>query len=235
MVGWKEGERKDYLDIHLPKLFSASGVSSHISEIQVLGKRPRSAKISLKWPYSFRRGGATHWFSKHGSLDRIIVMGRWQAQRTARVYLNEGLSVLAEMAIPKSKLKPYLTLFRAGVEKPRFTWALSKGGTWKGVVLSCLGSSFQPEFRFPPGVVVWREGPGGLNLCDGYHFSFLVWWKDLWCWTSTSEEWICFLLPCEKGCPGSGFFHLSWWKEKIIGVSNLNFLLTTYCITQKEI
>ena len=71
-------------------------------------------------PYSLRRGGATHWFSKHGNLDRIMVMGRWQAQRTARIYINEGLSVLAEMAIPKSKLKPYLVLFRANISKPRF-------------------------------------------------------------------------------------------------------------------
>lgn len=71
-------------------------------------------------PYSLRRGGATHWFSKHGSLDRVIVQGRWQAQRTARVYINEGLSALAEMAIPKAQLKPFLTLFHAQSSKPRF-------------------------------------------------------------------------------------------------------------------
>jgi len=51
-------------------------------------------------PCSFRRGGEIHRFSKHGSLDRVIVLGRWQAQRTARVYINEGLAVMAEMAIP---------------------------------------------------------------------------------------------------------------------------------------
>ena len=72
-------------------------------------------------PYSLRRGGATHWFSKHGSLDRVIVQGRWQAHRTARIYINEGLSVIAEMAIPKSHMKPFLTIFRTGSHKPRFT------------------------------------------------------------------------------------------------------------------
>ena len=71
-------------------------------------------------PYSLRRGGATHWFSKHGSLDRVIVLGRWQAHRTARIYLNEGLAVMAEMAIPKSHLKPFLVIFRANSSKPRF-------------------------------------------------------------------------------------------------------------------
>lgn len=71
-------------------------------------------------PYSLRRGGATHWFSKHGSLDRVIVLGRWQAQRTARVYINEGLSVMAEMAIPRAQLKPFLAIFRNGSSSPRF-------------------------------------------------------------------------------------------------------------------
>ena len=42
-------------------------------------------------PYSLRRGGATFWFGKHGSLDRILLQGRWMAARTARIYLNEGL------------------------------------------------------------------------------------------------------------------------------------------------
>eukprot|EP00435_Cladocopium_sp_Y103_P065397 s327_g27.t1 len=44
-------------------------------------------------PYSLRRGGATFWFGKHGSLDKILLQGRWMAARTARTYLNEGLAV----------------------------------------------------------------------------------------------------------------------------------------------
>ena len=47
-------------------------------------------------PYSLRRGGATFWFSQHGSLDRILLQGRWMAAQTARVYLNEGLAVLTD-------------------------------------------------------------------------------------------------------------------------------------------
>lgn len=72
-------------------------------------------------PYSLRRGGATHWFSKHGSLDKVVVLGRWQAQRTARLYINEGLSSIAEMTIPKAKLKPFLTVFHSSSPKPRFS------------------------------------------------------------------------------------------------------------------
>ena len=51
-------------------------------------------------PYSLRRGGATFWFSKHGSMDRLLVQGRWAAPRTARIYINEGVATLAELNIP---------------------------------------------------------------------------------------------------------------------------------------
>jgi hypothetical protein len=37
-------------------------------------------------PYSLRRGGATFWFAKHGSFDRLLVQGRCQAAKTARIY-----------------------------------------------------------------------------------------------------------------------------------------------------
>ena len=47
-------------------------------------------------PYSLRRGGATFYFNKHGQLDRLLVQGRWQSSKTARLYLNSGLAILAE-------------------------------------------------------------------------------------------------------------------------------------------
>lgn len=51
-------------------------------------------------PYSLRRGGATEAFRSHGNLDRLLLAGRWQSAKTARVYLNEGLAVLAELKLP---------------------------------------------------------------------------------------------------------------------------------------
>jgi len=62
-------------------------------------------------PYSLRRGGATFWFSKHGSLDRILLQGRWTAAKTARTYLNEGLATLAEMKISHKQLAPFHTVY----------------------------------------------------------------------------------------------------------------------------
>ena len=67
-------------------------------------------------PYSLRRGGATFFFTKHGSLDRILLQGRWTAIRTARVYINSGLAMMADMQIPQRKLTPFLSVFHS------FSW-----------------------------------------------------------------------------------------------------------------
>ena len=62
-------------------------------------------------PYSLRRGGATFWFGKHGSLDKLLVHGRWTAIKTARLYINEGVATLAEMNIPTRPLSVYVSQF----------------------------------------------------------------------------------------------------------------------------
>ena len=66
-------------------------------------------------PYSLRRGGATHWFRHHGSFDKIMTQGRWAAQKTAKIYINEGLAILAELKVPMNSLKSYLREYRAAV------------------------------------------------------------------------------------------------------------------------
>lgn len=74
-------------------------------------------------PYSLRRGGATHWFAKHQSFDRIMVQGRWHTHKSARIYLNEGLAMLASMALPPTdpKLKPFLSVFSRTISTLNFT------------------------------------------------------------------------------------------------------------------
>ena len=69
-------------------------------------------------PYSLRRGGATWWFQKHASFDRLLVMGRWQASRTARIYLNEGLAMLAELSLPQNKLRPFTRVYTNALASP---------------------------------------------------------------------------------------------------------------------
>ena len=62
-------------------------------------------------PYSLRRGGATSLFVKTGNLDRVILAGRWTALKTARIYLNSGLAMLADLTIPSQLLKPFHLVF----------------------------------------------------------------------------------------------------------------------------
>ena len=70
-------------------------------------------------PYSLRRGGATFWFRQHGSLDRILLQGRWSTQRTARIYLNEGLALLSELRLPWTKSNSrYLSQFASMCHRP---------------------------------------------------------------------------------------------------------------------
>ena len=45
-------------------------------------------------PYSIRRGGATSHFIACGSLDRVVVRGRWAQAKTARIYINSGMMTL---------------------------------------------------------------------------------------------------------------------------------------------
>ena len=74
-------------------------------------------------PYSLRRGGVTWWYNKHHSFDRLLTNGRWQAAKTARIYLNDGLAMLAEIRIPQSDphVSPFLAVFDAKFTKPTFT------------------------------------------------------------------------------------------------------------------
>ena len=84
-------------------------------------------------PYSLRRGGSTAWFHKHGNMDRLLVLGRWQASRTAKIYINSGLAMLSELTLPQKSLKPFLTVYSNSLSAQPKTWANSRElerGTW---------------------------------------------------------------------------------------------------------
>ena len=49
-------------------------------------------------PYSLRRGGATELWRVTSNLGMVTLRGRWAHAKTARVYINDGLAVLAEIA-----------------------------------------------------------------------------------------------------------------------------------------
>ena len=87
-------------------------------------------------PYSLRRGGATMYFGRRGSLDRLLVQGRWASSKTARIYINEGLAVLAELKLNfKAPAKAYARQYTKSLMSPLQTLELPPkgrpGGTWK--------------------------------------------------------------------------------------------------------
>lgn len=47
-------------------------------------------------PYSIRRGGASYAFAQGASFDELLVRGRWQSNRTARLYLDTGRAALIQ-------------------------------------------------------------------------------------------------------------------------------------------
>lgn len=57
-------------------------------------------KLELK-PYSLRRGGATHDYMKKGTLEPILLRGRWHSLQVARLYLEDGLAQLPSLQLPK--------------------------------------------------------------------------------------------------------------------------------------
>ena len=69
-------------------------------------------------PYSLRRGGATSLFVKGGSLDQVLLLGRWTALKTAKIYLNSGLAMLADLKIPTKLLQPFHLVFTNYLKGP---------------------------------------------------------------------------------------------------------------------
>ena len=97
-------------------------------------------------PYSLRRGRATFWFTKHSSFDKLMVAGRWQAAKTARIYLNESMAVLADMRLPQKSLLPFVRVFHNQASPPHLSSRArrKKRGTWKGGLLLPLFSKKAP-------------------------------------------------------------------------------------------
>ena len=64
-------------------------------------------------PYSVRRGGATSALRKGMTLSQVCVRGRWANERTARIYIQEAVALLQNIALPQSVLDLLLTLASA--------------------------------------------------------------------------------------------------------------------------
>ena len=66
--------------------------------------------------YSLRRGGATAFFQATGSMDRVLLRGRWQSANVARIYICDALSQLPSLQATgetKHMLVRYLPFFHS--------------------------------------------------------------------------------------------------------------------------
>ena len=102
MGGWKEGERKEYIEVQINKLFEAAGVQPQVHELQLFGKRPRCARVTLKFdvdtPAAKRakqqevisRLRAQQWTSRECNKPIWITQDRTPAQRVT----NRGIAII---------------------------------------------------------------------------------------------------------------------------------------------
>lgn len=61
----------------------------------------RVAHLKFK-PYSLRRGGATYLLQEGLPLEGILIRGRWKSVSVARLYLEDGLSLIPSLRLPRS-------------------------------------------------------------------------------------------------------------------------------------
>ena len=119
----------------------------------------QSLKIS-QWeyrPYSLRRGGATHFFVKCGSLDKVLILGRWTALKTAKIYLNSGLAMLTDLQIPNQLLSPFHTIYQKWIQsKPSLEHApVSRRTGERGKRVKSKFRKDKSEFYCPGGGAVF--------------------------------------------------------------------------------
>ena len=55
--------------------------------------------------YSLRRGGATFSLLLHGSMDKLLLRGRWSSTSTARIYIQDTIATVSQLNLaPLQKL-----------------------------------------------------------------------------------------------------------------------------------
>ena len=69
------------------------------------------------------------YFGRHGSLDRLLVQGRWASSKTARIYINEGLAVPADLKLTfNAPARAYARQYTKSLMAPLQTLELPQKG-----------------------------------------------------------------------------------------------------------
>jgi hypothetical protein len=75
----------------------------------------------FQW-YSLRRGGATHLFRSSNNMSQVCMIGRWNCQKTARIYVTDALSQLTEISASLATRQRWLMLAKKA--RPKFSFDL---------------------------------------------------------------------------------------------------------------
>lgn len=67
-------------------------------------------------PYSLRRGGATFYLQQGMAMETVLLRGRWHSLAVARLYLQDGLSMIPSLRIPPENLS---VIRRFAVDTPK--------------------------------------------------------------------------------------------------------------------
>ena len=96
-----------YLRVLIPRLepgeclFAGSGQEFRSIFMQLCSN---ASLPSLPWrPYSLRRGGATAHFLQFGCFHKTAARGRWESIKTARLYVDEAVALLATIAATRKQ------------------------------------------------------------------------------------------------------------------------------------
>ena len=65
--------------------------------VQALGME--KANLAL---YSLRRGGASHDFLSHGSMEQTLLRGHWSSTQAARVYVQDAAAEITTLRLSTS-------------------------------------------------------------------------------------------------------------------------------------
>ena len=92
LQAWKAVHQPDAFLVHV----SPSAFRQRFSQ----GLEKTGLQVLKYKPYSLRRGGATHVFLVSQSYSLVCQRGRWSSERTARIYIQDSISMLTD--IPKT-------------------------------------------------------------------------------------------------------------------------------------
>ena len=104
VVAIHAGPTVSFLKVHLRSLpqdallYSGTAQAARAGLQRLLTLFVHVNDMHFGW-YSCRRGGASSLFHETGSMETVLVTGRWANTRTARLYIQTGLAEVVALSL----------------------------------------------------------------------------------------------------------------------------------------